>query len=231
MRFFRLNEDGEDGSIWNRDFERLSRRLHQLQFDAKGMSAGSLPLLHKELRVTINEVTGLEQQVSNDVLALNEGVSRVTRRELLRRTDKLKGLMEDLQAVEQNILQGRVKENIAPDKSPRPDIPDREPDNMREEISAVINMQQDAMNTQDEKLVHLERDVLTLKNITHDVSAELSLHNALLEDAVPEVERVHQHIEETHRTLHQTIKKHSTCMMIWIILGEVLAIILVSYLL
>jgi len=230
MRFFRLDEGGEDGSIWNRDFERLSRRLHQLQFDAKGMSAGSLPLLHKELRVTISEVTGLEQQVSDDVLALNEGVSRVTRRELLRRTDKLKGLMEDLQAVEQNILQGRVKENIAPDKS-RPNIPDREPDNMREEISAVINMQQDAMNTQDEKLVHLERDVLTLKNITYDVSAELSLHNHLLEDAVPEVERAHQNIEETHRTLRQTIKKHSTCMMIWIILGEVLAIILVSYLL
>eukprot|EP00397_Hematodinium_sp_SG-2012_P042216 GEMP01046650.1.p1 GENE.GEMP01046650.1~~GEMP01046650.1.p1 ORF type:complete len:235 (+),score=57.81 GEMP01046650.1:114-818(+) len=231
MDIFQNRTVSDASSLWNRDFDRLSRRLHQLQADSMGMSVGSLGILHKELRAMINEANLLEKQVAAEVDTLSNVATApeatCTRRELLRRTDELKTFMDDLQIVEQTILKGRA-EAPARVEVQRPAIPEIDPESMKAEMSDVINMQMQAMNDQDQALEHLDSDVRNLKNITHEVHAEIVLHNELLDDITPEVDRVAEHMHQTHETLRSVIKKHSTCMMMVIIMLELLAIILVA---
>jgi len=227
----RSNANDRD-SYFNRDYERLTRRLYQLQSDSKTMSTGSLGVLHREFRAVTLEAKNMEQQLSDDVAAREQGVrTTITRKELLRRTDKLQTFMMDLRKVEETILTGRTTEIPKEESRIRTIIPEGNPEDMKEEMKVTKLMQEQAMQDQDEALNDLEKSVGTLKNIGQDINAEIRLHNEILEEVTVEVENVQERVESAHSQLRQVIKKHSTCCLTTTIVVLLVAEILIFFLL
>jgi len=227
----RSNANDRD-SYFNRDFERLSRRLHQLQSDSKVMSTGSLGVLHREFRAITLEAKNLEQQLSDDVSAREQGTrTTITRKELLRRTDHLQIFMADLRKVEETILTGRVSDPPRENTEVRTVIPEGNPEDMKEEIKITKLMQEKAMESQDNALDALESDVGNLKNIGMDINAEIRLHNEILEEVTEEVDTVRERVDQTHSQLREVMRKQTTKCLTTIIIVLIISEVLIFFLL
>lgn len=230
---FLFNQQSQQEDIWKKDYERIQRRIEQLQINASTRGGGqNRGVNYVEMRAILKEEVLLDAQLQRDIVA-----NAYTSKELLRRTDLLKKLNSDIKRLDGIIV------GDAPPAPPDPNLinsvyasgsmdPERG-DDPNFSMQAELQRQEYLEQEQEQGLDALCNTLVSLNAIGKDINQEIVFQEGLLSDLEQSTDQTQTRMEYARTKVQEigrsTSSKCLVCLNIVLFLLVVIALLSILF--